>query len=88
MPKTIGTRWPASAPPGDFPALCDICGVPFRRSLMRRDGSGRLVCAKDGRGRDRTTLERLNAQGARQRYHVPRMDGVPPEKGPYSAEDE
>jgi hypothetical protein len=28
-------------------AVCDICGVPWRRSLMHRDGDGLMVCPND-----------------------------------------
>lgn len=45
--RTIGRHWPKDAPRGDYPALCDICGVKWRRSQLYRSRSGLLVCPQD-----------------------------------------
>ena len=45
--RTIGRRWPSNAPRGDYPALCDICGVKWRRSQLERMPCGLLACRLD-----------------------------------------
>lgn len=65
--RTIGRRWPKSAPRGDAPARCSYCGVIWRRSQLVRDRSGNLACPDDRDGRDVATLSFLNAQGAQSR---------------------
>lgn len=64
MGLTIGRRWPASAPRGDHSAMCDYCGVTWRRSLLKRDDDGNLYCPQEGSGRAASTLDRLNAAGS------------------------
>src|SRR5688572_4883548 len=60
----IGKRWPSSAPRGDHAACCDYCGVRWRRSELKRDGSGQLYCPDEGTGKDAVTLSLENARGA------------------------
>lgn len=62
--RTIGKRWPSSAPRGDYQAECSYCGVRWLRSLLRRDRSGNLTCPDEGRGRDAVHLSELNAHHA------------------------
>lgn len=62
--RTIGRHWPGSAPSGDYPAICDYCGVKWRRSQLRRDRAGKLYCPDEGSGRDAVTLAQGNARGA------------------------
>lgn len=63
--RTVGKRWPATAPRGDHQALCEICGVQWRRSQLRRDGDGLLVCPDEGKGRAEGELNLANAQAAK-----------------------
>lgn len=64
--KTIGRHWSKKAPRGDFQAMCDYCGVQWRRSELRRDRSGMLACPDDVRGKDGVTLSEENALAAAQ----------------------
>lgn len=57
--RTISRRWPASAPRGDYSAQCSYCGAVWRRSLLRRDGAGNLMCPDDD-GIDAMTLDQMN----------------------------
>lgn len=41
--------------------MCDYCGAHWRRSQLRVDGAGFLVCPDEGQGRDTVTLDLLNA---------------------------
>lgn len=59
--QQIGRHWPSSAPPGDYQALCSYCGSPWRRSQLRRDGAGNLMCPDD-EGLDSVTLDRMNRE--------------------------
>lgn len=61
MPRTIGRRWPGKRPAGDYTAECAYCGTPWRRSQLRMDGSGNLVCRLEGEGRDAVTQARDEA---------------------------
>ncbi len=63
--RTIGRRWPSTAPKGDYAVQCDYCGVKWRRSQCKRDGAGRLACPDDAAGRDEVTLNEANIAGAR-----------------------
>lgn len=63
--RTIGKHWPSDAPRGDYQEMCDYCGVMWRRSQLRKDGAGRLVCPDEGSGLDATTLNKLNAAARR-----------------------
>ena len=65
MARTIGKRWPSTAPRKDYPAYCAFCGVKWRRSELRRDTAGRLVCPDEGDGLDEVILTQMNADGAR-----------------------
>jgi hypothetical protein len=63
---TIGRHWPRSAPRGEYTALCDVCGVLYRRSQLIRKPGGGLACSgpgtlDDARGRDEVELSRANA---------------------------
>ena len=64
--RTIGRKWPSSAPKGDFQCMCDYCGVQWRRSQLRRNRAGLLVCPDEGNGRDAVTLSEQNAAGAQE----------------------
>ena len=44
-----------------YPVECGYCGVPWPRDRMVKDGTGMWVCPDDQRGRDRSTLDRINA---------------------------
>ena len=56
--------------------MCDYCGVLWRRSQLRRDGAGHLVCPDEGDGRDSVTLDKLNASHAQaQRGPIGTNDG-------------
>jgi hypothetical protein len=57
--RTIGWHWPRSAL-GDYTWRCDYCGVAWRRSQLRRDGAGLLVCPDEGPGEDAVTLSEKN----------------------------
>lgn len=81
MGYTIGKRWPASAPRGDSAALCDYCGVQWRRSQLRRDGDGKLACPDEGSGRAVNELARLNAQGPANRRVRPVSSKVDTDDG-------
>ena len=62
--RTIGRRWPRKAPKGDYVAMCDYCGVNWRRSKLIRDRAGYLVCPDDRGGRDAVTLAEEAAAAA------------------------
>jgi len=64
--RTIGHRWPSSAPQGDRSVFCDYCGVKWRRSQCTRDRAGRLACPDDREGKDEVTLSEENAAAAAQ----------------------
>ena len=64
--RTIGHRWPSTAPQGDRAVFCDYCGVKWRRSQCTRDASGRLACPDDRKGKDELTLSEENAAAAAQ----------------------
>lgn len=61
---TIPARWPSSAALSDYASNCGICGVPWRRSQLRYDTRGHLVCPNHGSGRDPAELSLLNAESA------------------------
>ena len=74
--RTIKRHLSRRRPRGDYEALCDLCGVMWHRSKMRKDAAGRLRCPDDIRGRDPVTLARLNAEAAaRDGYPVRVRDG-------------
>jgi hypothetical protein len=62
---TVGSRWPRSAPRGDYQARCDYCGVHWRRSQLRRDGAGLLSCPDEGPGLTSVELARAELMNAR-----------------------
>lgn len=73
---TISRRWPSTAPRGDFPVECDVCGVPWRRSQMERKPDGTLCCPDDAPGRDTVTLSEGNAAAAASMHGpLPKPDG-------------
>lgn len=76
MSPTIGKTWPYRTTNGDRVALCDICGVPWRRGQLRRDGAGHLRCPDDRKGLDAVTLSRLNAEMAGRRQPGGYIDGA------------
>lgn len=61
---TIGRHRPQSSPRGDYPCLCDYCGVPHYRSELVKDGAGRLKCPDEGDGLDEVTLQGIEAAAA------------------------
>lgn len=75
--RTIGRRWPKSAPRGDAPGRCSYCSVLWRRSLLVKDRSGAYACPQCKDGRDVVTLSLLNARDAAQ----PRGKGSVPSDG-------
>lgn len=65
MARTIGKRWPGTAPKGDYQAMCDYCGVMWRRSQLKRDRGGKLTCPDEGEGRDAVALAEAEAEAAK-----------------------
>lgn len=61
MSTTIGRHRPRKSPRGDYETMCDICGIGYLRSQLRRRDDNLLVC-KDDEGRSPTELDRGNAQ--------------------------
>jgi len=59
--KTIGRHIRQPHVPGDFEAVCDICGATWLRSDLRKDGTGQLRCPDDQGERDRVTIAKANA---------------------------
>ena len=55
---TIWRHWPRQSR-GDFAWRCDYCGMAWRRSQLRIDGSGLYVCPDD-EGTDTVTLTETN----------------------------
>jgi len=55
-----GWKWPKDAPRGDYPELCDICGIRWRRSRMDRNRAGQLCCPDCIKGRDDVALDEEN----------------------------
>lgn len=49
---------------GEVLSRCDVCGVPYLRSALRRGRDGLLRCANDRPGRDELTLAELTASRA------------------------
>lgn len=49
---------------GEFLSRCDVCGVPWLRSALRRGPDGLLRCEQDRPGRDELTLAMLTAARA------------------------
>lgn len=49
---------------GEHLSRCDVCGVPWLRSALRRGRDGLLRCANDTPGRDELTLAELTASRA------------------------
>lgn len=46
--------------------MCQICGVQWRRSRLRRDADGLLICPDEGNGRTESELSTANARDAAQ----------------------
>lgn len=77
MSQTIGRHW-AKTPKGDYQAQCAYCGSHYRRSELRKDGKGLLVCVYDW-GLDEVTLTKENAQAGLGKGMMPKRqptDGV------------
>ena len=75
MAWTIRRKW-SKSPKGDYQAMCDYCGVMWRRSKLWRDASGLLVCPDEGNGRSAVLLSNLEAQAAAEiRGPTARNDG-------------
>lgn len=51
---------------GEHLSRCDVCGVPYLRSALRRGRDGLLRCENDRDGRDALTLAELTAERAAQ----------------------
>jgi len=49
---------------GEHLSRCDVCGVPWLRSALRRGRDGLLRCENDRPGRDELTLAELTAARA------------------------
>ena len=49
---------------GEHLSRCDVCGVPWLRSALRRGRDGLLRCSNDSPGRDELTLAELTASRA------------------------
>lgn len=49
---------------GEHLSRCDVCGVPWLRSALRRGRDGLLRCVNDQPGRDEVTLAELTASRA------------------------
>lgn len=49
---------------GEHLSRCDVCGVPWLRSALRRGRDGLLRCENDRPGRDELTLAELTASRA------------------------
>lgn len=49
---------------GEHLSRCDVCGVPYLRSALRRGRDGLLRCENDRDGRDELTLAELTAERA------------------------
>lgn len=57
VPRTIDRK-------GEHLSKCDVCGVPYLRSALRRGRDGLLRCDSDQPGRDELTLAELTANRA------------------------
>jgi hypothetical protein len=49
---------------GEHLSRCDVCGVPYLRSALRRGRDGLLRCENDLPGRDELTLAELTSNRA------------------------
>lgn len=49
---------------GEHLSRCDVCGVMYLRSALRRGNDGFLRCPEDSAGRDELTLAELTASRA------------------------
>lgn len=77
---TVTSRWRHL--PGDFTAMCSVCGVCWHRSRMVRDSMNRLLCPDDVRGLNEQVLDRGNADGAtRQRQRSREVAGFDADDG-------
>lgn len=65
--KTIPSKW-SRAWRGDYECTCDVCGVRWRRSQLKRKADGLLYCPDDMDGRDAVTLSELNASRSTEGY--------------------
>jgi len=53
--------------------MCDLCGVMWYRSQLRKDRAGNLRCPDDASGRDAVTLSELNAAAAKRSRLITRV---------------
>ncbi len=58
---TIGRNYVGK--PREYATACDICGVMYHRSDLRRNANGHLACPDDIEGRVERELDRANARG-------------------------
>lgn len=72
---TIGRRH--NGPRRDYQRVCDVCGVNWLRSKLRRVSDGFLVCPDDADGRWSKELDQANAQGVKS-SHYPRQSRTVP----------
>lgn len=50
MHRTVGRKRPRSSPPGDYVAMCCICGANYYRHKLQRKKDGQLYCPDDAKG--------------------------------------
>ena len=63
--RTIGRHIPKGT--RDVEALCDICGVHWPRSRLRRSTDGRLHCPDEGMGMDAVECSESDAEAVADR---------------------
>ena len=63
--RTISRHRPNPMAPLDHRTMCDICGVAYHRSDLRRDRSGNLACDRDYGG-DVVSITEENATRAQE----------------------
>lgn len=68
--STIGRTY--HGPARNYAPTCDVCGVQWLRSEMKRNANGMLVCPDDQPGLVETELDRDNAQASRSLPEPPR----------------
>lgn len=58
---TIGRQY--VGPTRNYAHVCDVCGVLWHRTELRRTPEGLLVCPDDSEGRTRLECDMANAAG-------------------------
>jgi hypothetical protein len=58
---TIGRHYTGRLP--NYATTCDVCGVSWHRSDLRRTANGTLVCPDDSAGMVEQELAQANAAG-------------------------